>query len=384
MTRIVSTNPYSIQNFDSPRLVIDTHAHFDQFKRGEIGQNHEAINIEGTAAPHVLYEAKFFFNATAHHSILLRDELGNTIRLMPRDESVFASFRDGKHLARHLPTTYKHYDISYNYRAILTTADLAHIAGFVYAETLTLGNRLDVKGDLANQIAGMKQLKNLHTLRVDINPETSTSQVKAFLEIPPAVTMVIIDLPETMNWEQAAEFAEGQEVPDEWELNYANHVITFVKVRQSSQNHEEQMLQGNAHLFEWSKQFWSFWMNDVSIDDDFLIDDDFRQIWIKFAEAMNFEWASTEFLGSFSDFCFKWWDLGFISSIFHRIRSFSILFRLFPSKSLATSVISTAVCLFLRYLKAFFCASRKSGINRIAESLGSAELVVVHLLVESL
>lgn len=230
--------------------MIDTYAHFEQFKRGEIGHDRQLINIEGTAAPHVLAEAKFFFAAVEHETIQFRDGLGNTIRLMPRDESVYASFWDGKHLARHLPSNYKDYHITYNYRAILTAPDLAHIGELANAETLTLGNRLDVRGDLASRIAGFEQLTKLHTLRVDINPESLTSQVSAFLEIPPAVTLVSIDLPETMTPEQAAQFAGNQVVPDDWELNYANHIITFVKIRETSASVEEEILQGNGHLFE--------------------------------------------------------------------------------------------------------------------------------------
>lgn len=227
-------------------MVIDTYAKYDAFKSGAIGQDHQVIHIESTAAPNVLYEARSYFTNTKFDAIRFKDEFGSSITLKPATETVIASFWNGEHLARHLPHNYKHYDLSYNYRAIISAADLAHIFEFVNAETLKLGNRFGVKKDLAARIGEIKRLTKLRTLEVDINPEFDDTQVAPFMVLPPAVSFVKIVLPETMNAKQAATFVANQKVPSGWELNYANHVMQMVKVRDS--NWEIDMINQN-HLF---------------------------------------------------------------------------------------------------------------------------------------
>lgn len=207
------------------RLIVDTYAKYDAFKRGEIGQHHQSVHIESTAVPNVLFEARHYFTNTQFQAIRFKDEFGSSITLYPANETVYASFWNGQHMARHLPHSYKHYDISYNYRALITATDLAHICEFVNAETLKLGNGFDVRSNLAARIGEMKRLTKLHTLEVDINLEFNDSQVRPFVEMPPAVTLVKIVLPETMNAEQAVTFVENQIVPNEWELSYGNHLI---------------------------------------------------------------------------------------------------------------------------------------------------------------
>lgn len=212
-------------------FVIDTPAKYDQFKRGVIGQEREVIHIESSAAAYVFSEVKYFFNSTNHLAIRFNDKIAGSITLFPREEKVVTSFWSGTNLARHLPHHYKHYELSYNYRAIISAADLTQIFEFIEAETLQLGKGFDVKIDLATRIAEMKRLTKLHTLRVDIKPEFSDSQVKAFLEIPPSVTFISLDLPVSMTPQEAARFAKNQKVPSSWELNYNHHLIQLVKVR---------------------------------------------------------------------------------------------------------------------------------------------------------
>lgn len=227
-------NHYLLSHFHIISFVIDTPEKYDQFKRGVIGQEREVIHIESSATSYVFSEAKYFFNSTKHLAIRFSDKIGGSITLFPRDEKVVTSFWSGTNLARHLPHYYKHYELSYNYRAIISAADITQITEFIDAETLQLGQGFDVKIDLATRIADMKRLTKLHTLRVDIKPEFSDSQVKAFLDIPPSVTFVSLDLPASMTPQEAAQFARNQKVPTTWELNYTQHLIQLVKIRDNS------------------------------------------------------------------------------------------------------------------------------------------------------
>lgn len=211
-------------------MQITTPEQLEQFKEHKIGTESVVVHIESTAHPDVLAQAKHFDNFQ-NAEIHFKAADGNTIEISPRYHRVNAHFTNGINLmAQYLPQNYKEYEIRYERQADLTAADLDALYTCSNAEKVSLSDAFHVDGDLEYRVDGLKHMTKLHTLSVNIAmPRYPTVQMTPFLVNAPALKIVEIVMPSSMTWNQQKLFANSQQVPQQWRMDYNRPVLHFHK-----------------------------------------------------------------------------------------------------------------------------------------------------------
>lgn len=212
-------------------LRVDTPEKLQQFKDGSIGNDTRTVHIEPTAAPNVLYEAKFFFNRTTNSEIRFRDVSDNIITIYPALQLANSVFLNSTHMTQYLPDFYKSYNLTFPRSGTNNDDNLRDIFTFENAERMVIGKDFEGQTFFERKIFGMSHMKNMHDLSVYLRPKYSTLQLSPFLEIPPAVTTVRIIFPWGPEYDgDTKEMASNQCVPPLWSIvSTANATIQFDK-----------------------------------------------------------------------------------------------------------------------------------------------------------
>lgn len=177
--------------------------------------------IEPAADPNVLFQARYFFNRT-NDLIRFRDRSHNHMDIHPKNQSVQAVLLNGSHLAHYVPKHYKSYNLTFNASEVNSDANWRDIGEFKNATNLWIGNEFDVSDGYERIVGGLRNLRQLKELTVVVRPHYTTSQFKAFLELPPVITKVRVVLPWGSDSEQVTRsLARNQYLPRGW-----NSVVT--------------------------------------------------------------------------------------------------------------------------------------------------------------
>lgn len=212
-----------------------------QFKERRIGNHSHHVHIESSADLNVLYQARFFFNRTTNDAIHFKDRSNNYINIYPKKHEVTAVLTNGSHLAGFLPQQYRIYNLTFNASETNNNDNLRDIFGFRNATNLTIATGFDARTGFERTIDGLRNLRQLKDLTINVIPKYSTVQLTPFLQLPPSVQRVQVTLPaRKRSWSQheynslTHELANNQCLPPAWELSSdSNGSITFVKTNRN-------------------------------------------------------------------------------------------------------------------------------------------------------
>lgn len=230
---VIFIKAQSFSNNASPvniRLNITTPEQFEQFRDHHIGADVDIVHIESTAHPDLLSQVKHF-DSFPNAEIYFRGEDANIIQLFPRTRSVVAHFSTGlNQLTRYMPHAYKDYNIQYYHKAIMTPVDLETLFTYAHAESVHIGNAFYVDGDLQYRVEGLKHMTKLRALFVTIAmPKHAKVQMAPFMVHGPALEIVHIIMPSSMTSHQHQMLADGQVVPQDWQMRRDGPVLLFNK-----------------------------------------------------------------------------------------------------------------------------------------------------------
>lgn len=222
-------------------MTIATPRELQQFRQRRIGNHSRTVVVESSADPNVIHQARYFADHIANDVIQFKDRSNNFMVLHPKNYSVHAVLTSGSHLARFLPENYRIYNVTFNASETNNNDNLRDIFNLRNATYLTLATGLEVRTGFERTVDGLRNLRQLRELTVNINPKFSTVQLTPFLQLPPSVTRVRVTLPaRKRSWTQRAydestqELANNQCLPPAWELSSdSNGSITFNKTNRN-------------------------------------------------------------------------------------------------------------------------------------------------------
>lgn len=196
-------------------VVISLPKDLASFKGGNIHSATTFVKVEQSASPTLMDQPKYFSGAANKQiEFVETDFRGNRVTLHPLDRKVTTKYRMGHDLTLGLPADLQKYELTFDFLAELTTADLDYIVTWTNATELTVDDHCDAALGLLRRIDAMSAMVNLSYLQLNVGPNVlERLRLRPFFRNLPGLKRIEFNFSKGISDDDIRAFMKRQDIP---------------------------------------------------------------------------------------------------------------------------------------------------------------------------